>query len=100
MAVREQGAKARLRVLHFGKELFATVGAAKHGYDALNMRNAFRTIAGMRIFSGSAKSRGFCLTRTDLVNRPDPLRYFWTNIGGWGSLFPMINSSESAYFVA
>ena len=45
MAVREQGAKARLRVLHFGKELFATVGAAKHGYDALNMRNAFRTIA-------------------------------------------------------
>ena len=56
--------------------------------------------AGMRIFSGSAKSRGFCLTRTDLVNGPDPLRYFWTNIGGWGSLFPMINSSESAYFVA
>ena len=55
---------------------------------------------GMRIFSGSAKSRGCCLTRTDLVNRPDPLRYFWTNIGGWGSLFPMINSSESAYFVA
>ena len=59
-----------------------------------------RTLPGMRIFSGSAKSRGFCLTRTDLVNRPDPLRYFWTNIGGWGSLFPMINSSESAYFVA
>ena len=56
--------------------------------------------SGMRIFSGSAKSRGFCLTRTDLVNRPDPLRYFWTNIGGWVSLFPMINSSESAYFVA
>ena len=39
MVVREQEAKARLRVLHFGKELFATVGAAKHGYDALNMRN-------------------------------------------------------------
>ena len=44
MAVREQGAKARLRVglLHFGEELFATVGAAKHGYDALNMRNECR----------------------------------------------------------
>ena len=38
MAVREEGAKARLRVLHFGEDLFATVGAAKHGYDALNMR--------------------------------------------------------------
>ena len=34
----ESRAKARLRVLHFGEELFATVGAAKHGYDALNMR--------------------------------------------------------------
>ena len=45
MAVREQGAKARLCVLHFGEELFATVGAAKHGYDALNMRNVFRKIA-------------------------------------------------------
>ena len=44
MAVREQGAKARLRVLHFGEELFATVGAAKHGYDALNMRNVFMKI--------------------------------------------------------
>ncbi len=44
MAVREQGAKARLRVLHFGEELFATVGATKHGYDALNMRNVFRKI--------------------------------------------------------
>ena len=44
MAVREQGAKARVRVLHFGEELFATVGAAKHGYDALNMRNVFRKI--------------------------------------------------------
>ena len=42
MAVREQGAKARLRVLHFGEELFATAGDAKHGYDALNMGNAFR----------------------------------------------------------
>ena len=29
MAVREEGAKTRLRVLHFGEELFATVGAAK-----------------------------------------------------------------------
>ena len=44
MAVREQGANARLRVLHFGEELFAAVGAAKHGYDALNMRNVFRQI--------------------------------------------------------
>ena len=35
---------ARLRVLHFGEELFATVGAAKHGYDALNMHNVFRKI--------------------------------------------------------
>ena len=34
--------KARLRVLYFGEELFATVGAAKHGYDALNMRSIFR----------------------------------------------------------
>ena len=55
MAVREQGdysissciAKARLRVLHFGEELFATVCAAKHGYDALNMRNAFWKIPRM-----------------------------------------------------
>ena len=44
MAVREQGAKARLCVLHYGEGLFATVGAAKHGYDALNMRNVFRKI--------------------------------------------------------
>ena len=44
MAVREQGAKTRLRVLHFGEELLTTVGAAKHGYDALNMRNVFRNI--------------------------------------------------------
>ena len=44
MAVREQGAKARLRGPHFGEELFATVGAAKHGYDALNMRNECRNI--------------------------------------------------------
>ena len=44
MADREEGAKARLRVLHFGEELFATVGATKHGYDALNMRNEFRKI--------------------------------------------------------
>ena len=44
MAVREQGAKARLCVLHFGEELFATVGAAKHGYSALNMRNVLRKI--------------------------------------------------------
>ena len=44
MSVREQGTKAILRVLHFGEELFATVVATKHGYDALNMRNVFRTI--------------------------------------------------------
>ena len=44
MAVREQGAKATLRVLHFGEEPFTTVGAAKHGYDLLNMRNVFRKI--------------------------------------------------------
>ena len=31
----------RLRVLHFGEELFATIGAAKHGRYALNMRNVF-----------------------------------------------------------
>ena len=37
MGVREQGAKARLCVLHFGEELFATVGATKHGYGAWNM---------------------------------------------------------------
>ncbi len=42
MAVGKQGVKARLRVLHFGEELFATVGDAKHGYGALNMRNVFR----------------------------------------------------------
>ena len=41
MAVREQEDKARLHVLHFGQELFATVGAAKHGYDALNVHNVF-----------------------------------------------------------
>ena len=28
----------------FGEELFAAVGAAKHGYDALSMRNVFRKI--------------------------------------------------------
>ena len=31
-------------VLHFGEELFATVGAAKHSYDSLNMRNVFKKI--------------------------------------------------------
>ena len=36
-----QGAKARLCVHHFREELFATVGAAKHDYDALNMHNVF-----------------------------------------------------------
>ena len=35
MAVRYQGAKAILRVLHFIEELFATVDAATNGYDAL-----------------------------------------------------------------
>ena len=44
MVVQEQEAKARLRVLHIEEEMFATVGAAKHGYDALNMRNVFRKI--------------------------------------------------------
>ncbi len=44
MAVREQGAKARLCVLHYGERLFETVGDAKHGYDSLNMRNVFRKI--------------------------------------------------------
>ena len=38
----EQGAKERRCVLNLGEELFATIGAAKHGYDALNMRNVFR----------------------------------------------------------
>ncbi len=42
MALGEQGAKARFRVLHFGEQLFATAGDAKHGYGALNMRNVFR----------------------------------------------------------
>ena len=42
MAVQEQGANARLRVLDFGEDMFATLGAAKHGYDALNTRNVFR----------------------------------------------------------
>ena len=41
MAIRDQGAKTGLRVLHYGEELFAIVGAAKHGYDALNMHNLF-----------------------------------------------------------
>ena len=45
MAVPEQGVKAKRCVLHFAEELFATVGAAKHGHDALNMRNVFMTIA-------------------------------------------------------
>ena len=45
MAVRELGAKVRLRVLHFGEKLFATVSAAKHGHDALNMCNEIRKIA-------------------------------------------------------
>ena len=44
MAVQEQGANARLRVLHFGEDMFPTLGAAKHGYDALNTRNVFRKI--------------------------------------------------------
>ena len=34
----------RRMLLHSGGELFATVGAAKHGYDALNMRNVFGNI--------------------------------------------------------
>ena len=31
----------RLCVLHFGEELFATVGVAKHGHYVLNMHNVF-----------------------------------------------------------
>ena len=42
------------RVLNFGEELFAT-GAAKHGYDALNMRNVFRKIA---IMEGDVAEEG------------------------------------------
>ena len=42
MAVRKQEAKAILCKLHFEEELFATVGATKHGYDASNVRNVFR----------------------------------------------------------
>ena len=44
MEVREQGPNARFRVLQFGEQLFAIVGAAKQGYDALNMRNVFMKI--------------------------------------------------------
>ena len=44
MEFQEQGAKERRYVLHFGEELFVTIGAAKHGYDALNVRNVFRKI--------------------------------------------------------
>ena len=42
MRVREQGAKAILCVVYFEEDLFAIVGAAKHGYGALNIRNVFR----------------------------------------------------------
>ena len=42
--MQEQGAKERRYLLHFGEELFVTIGAAKHGYDALNMHNVFRNI--------------------------------------------------------
>ena len=59
MAVREQGAKARLRVLHFGEELFATVGATKHGYGAWNMRNVFRKIPRRE---GDVAEEGQCRT--------------------------------------
>ena len=49
MAVREQGAKARLRVgpTSFWKRDVRnsrSLSAAKHGYNALNMRNVFRKI--------------------------------------------------------
>ncbi len=44
MEVREQGGKERRYVLRFGEELFVTIGAAKHGYDALNMHSVFRKI--------------------------------------------------------
>ena len=44
MAVRENGSKAILRVLHFGAVRNSTVGIAKHGYEVFNMRNVFRKI--------------------------------------------------------
>ena len=40
-----------LGLLHFGEELFATIGAAKHGHDALYMRNVFRKIPRGRAMS-------------------------------------------------
>ena len=42
-----RGLKARLCVLQYAEELFATVCAVKHGCNALNMRNAFRKIPRM-----------------------------------------------------
>ena len=44
MDVREQGAKESRCVLHFGEDMVVTIGATKHGYDALNMHNVFRKI--------------------------------------------------------
>ena len=35
----------KLRVTHFGKELFATVGATKHGHDPLSMCNVILKVA-------------------------------------------------------
>ena len=46
MPIRELGAKARLRVLHFGKQLFAAVGATINGNNALSMRNVVRKAVG------------------------------------------------------
>ena len=40
-----EGETSCTAVLHFGEELFATVGVAKYGYDALNMRNVFMKIS-------------------------------------------------------
>ena len=45
MAVGELGVKTRLRVPHFGKELFATVCATKHGHDLLSMCNVIWKVA-------------------------------------------------------
>ena len=45
MAVREQGTKAITSCTSFWRRAVRnSIGAAKHGYDALNMRNVFRKI--------------------------------------------------------
>ena len=50
--------KARLCVLHFGEELFAIVGAVKHGYDALNMCNVFGKTARREDSAKGGRCRG------------------------------------------